>query len=47
MYMIAEVSEVFAHNHFNLKYSGQCKSTISIQQGEFILKGNVTNTMDI
>ena len=26
---------------------GQYKNTISIKQGEFILKGNATNTMDI
>ena len=29
-----------------LLYNGQYKSTTLIKQGEFILRGNVTNTMD-
>ena len=28
-------------------YNVQCKSTISTKQGEFILIGNATNTIDI
>ena len=30
-----------------LLFNGQCKSTTLMIQGEFILKGNATNTMDI